>query len=122
MAPVAYDIGYTEQRNRLTNAFRIILAIPVLMVAAWSYFAEILAFIQWFIIVFTGKRNRSMWDLQYAFMGFYGRVSGYAQMMFDPYPPFGTDPGQTPVRTALATRSRPTGSRTVCGSSGSSRR
>lgn len=103
MAAVAYDITYTEPRNRLTTAFRLILAIPHLIVSAvWSYFAEILAFIQWFIILFTGKRNGALWDLQYAFFGYYGRVNGYIGLLFDEYPAFGTDPGRVPVRTELA--------------------
>ena len=60
VSALTYDISYSEARSRLTNAFRIISAIPHLIVAAvWGYFAEILAFIQWFIIVFTGKRNRA---------------------------------------------------------------
>ena len=76
MAALAYDITYTEARNRVTNAFRLILAIPhLIVVTVWGYFAEILSVIQWFIIVFTGKRNQALWDLQYAFLGYYGRVS-----------------------------------------------
>ena len=59
MAALTYDIRYDERRSRLTNAFRLILAIPhLIVVGVWGYFAEILAFIQWFIILFTGKRNR----------------------------------------------------------------
>lgn len=98
MSALTYDISYDETRSRLTNAFRIILAIPHLIVAAvWGYFAEILAFIQWFIIVFTGKRNKALWDLQWAWLGYAGRVQGYANLMFDPYPVFGTAPGPVPV-------------------------
>ena len=41
----------------------------------WSYFVELLAFIQWFIILFTGQRNQGLWDLQYAWLGYYGRVT-----------------------------------------------
>ena len=58
-------------RNRLTNAFRLILAIPHLIVSAvWGYFAEILAFVQWFIIVFTGKRNRPSGTCSTRYLGY----------------------------------------------------
>ena len=67
------------------------------MVGVWGYFAQILALIQWFIVLFTGQRNQAMWDLQYAYLGYYGRVYGYADLMFDPYPPFGTEQGATPA-------------------------
>ena len=103
MAALTYDISYGETRSRLTNAFRLILAIPHLVVAAvWGAFAEILAFIQWFIVVFTGKRNRELWDLQWAWFGYAGRVEGYANVMFDPFPPFGTASGPVPVSIELA--------------------
>ena len=111
MAPLTYDVSYAEPRNRLTTAFRIILAIPhLIVVGVWGYFAEILAVIQWFIILFTGKRNEGMWDLQWAWLGYAGRVYGYVDLLFDPYPAFGTDPGPVPVvDRARRTRSRPTG-------------
>lgn len=103
MSAIGYDITYQEQRNRLTVAFRIILAIPHLIVSqVWGYLAQVLAVIQWFIIVFTGKRNEGLWNLQQSWLGYYSRVLGYTSLMFDPYPAFGTDPGNAPVRTAIS--------------------
>ena len=102
MAKLTFDIRYDEQRSRLTNAFRLILAIPHLIVVGVSgCFAQILAVIQWFIVLFTGQRNQAMWDLQYAYLGYFGRVYGYVDLMFDPYPPFGTEPGATPAALSL---------------------
>jgi hypothetical protein len=102
VAELTFDIRDDEPRSRLTNAFRLILAIPlVIVLTVWGYFAQILAFIQWFIILFTGQRNQAMWDLEYAYLGFAGRVHGYVDLMFDPYPPFGTSPGATPTAIAL---------------------
>jgi hypothetical protein len=102
MAAFSFDVSYTESRNRLTTAFRMILAIPHLIVSGvWGYFAELLAFIQWFIILFTGKRNQGLWDLQYAYLGYYARVTSYTSLLFDEYPAFGTAPGPAPVSTHL---------------------
>jgi Domain of unknown function (DUF4389) len=102
VAALTYDVAYTEARNRLTTAFRIILAIPHVIVAqVWGYLAEILAVIQWFIVLFTGRRNDGLWNLQNAWLGYYSRVYGYVYLLYDPYPAFGTDPGPVPVTTEL---------------------
>ena len=102
MAALTYDVTYTEARNRLTVAFRLILAIPHLIVAqVWGYLAQILGIIEWFVILFTGKRNRGMWDLQRAWLGYYGRAIGYVSLLHDEFPPFGTDAGNVPVRESL---------------------
>ena len=100
MAAVTYEVPYTEERNRLTTAFRIILAIPhLIVVQVWGYLMEILAIIEWFIILFTGKRNEGIWNLQWAWLGYYSRVYGYVDLLYDQYPAFGTDPGTVPART-----------------------
>ncbi len=98
-----YDVGYQEERNRLTVAFRIILAIPHLIVSqVWGYLAQVLALVQWFIILFTGKRNEGIWNLQQAWLGYYARVVGYVDLLFDQYPAFGTDVGTVPVQSAIS--------------------
>ena len=103
MSAIGYDVTYQEQRNRLTVAFRIILAIPHLIVSqVWGYLAQVLAVIQWFIVVFTGKRNEGIWNMQQSWLSYYGRVLGYINLLFDQYPPFGTDPGSVPVRSAIS--------------------
>jgi hypothetical protein len=103
VSAVGYDVTYEEQRNRLTTAFRFILAIPHLIVSqVWGYLAQIVGVIQWFIIVFTGKRNQGLWNLQQSWLGYYSRVGGYLSLLYDPYPAFGTDPGNAPVRTEIS--------------------
>jgi hypothetical protein len=103
MSNITYDVTFQESRNRLTVAFRIILAIPHVVVSTvWGYFAQILAFVQWFIILFTGKRNEGIWKLQQAYLGYYARVMGYISLLFDEYPAFGTDQGTVPARSAIS--------------------
>jgi hypothetical protein len=102
MSSVSYDVVYREDRNRLTTAFRMILVIPHLILAGlWAYLAEFLAVIQWFIVLFTGKRNESIFDLQNQWLGYATRVYSYYSLMYDPYPPFGTEAGETGVTYAL---------------------
>jgi hypothetical protein len=87
----------------LTVAFRLIWAIPHLIIAqVWGYLANILGVIQWFVILFTGKRNEGMWKLQQSYVYYYCRVIGYVSLLFDQYPAFGTDPGSAPVRSDIA--------------------
>jgi Domain of unknown function (DUF4389) len=98
-----YDVGYQEERNRLTVAFRIILAIPHLIIAGvWRYLVEILAIVQWFIVLFTGKRNQGIWNLQFSWLNYYSRVIGYVDLLFDEYPPFATADGPAAVRSAMS--------------------
>jgi hypothetical protein len=103
VAALSYDVAYIEERNRLTTAFRYILAIPHLfVVGVWGWFAELLSVIQWFIVVFTGKRNEGIWRMQWGWLAYASRVNGYVELLFDPYPPFGTETGPVPASTALA--------------------
>jgi hypothetical protein len=103
MSIFTYDVEYPEQRNRVTVAFRIILAIPHLIISqVWGRLAQVLAFIQWFIILFTGKRNEAMWNLQRSWLNYECRVLGYVDLLFDEYPAFASEAGPAPVRNAIS--------------------
>jgi len=55
------DITNTPHRNRLTIAFRALLVIPhAIVLNIWDNLTQIISVIQWFIILFTGKRNKSI--------------------------------------------------------------
>ncbi len=102
MSAVSLDITYTSPRNRLTNAFRIIWAIPHLVIVnVLSRLAQVLAVIQWFIVVFTGKRNRSLWDLSRGCLDWEVRAYAYAGMMYDTYPNFAFEKKDEPVEFVL---------------------
>ena len=103
MSSYTYDVGYPQERNRMTVAFRIILAIPHLIVSqVWGYLAQVLSVVQWVIVLFTGKRNEGIWNLQQSWLGYYSRVIGYVDLLFDEYPAFGTDAGPVPVQSAIS--------------------
>jgi hypothetical protein len=78
-----------EQRNRLTVAFRIILAIPqvfvlaLLAIAAW--FCFVIAF---FAVLFTGKWPDGLRDFVVKVMRWGLRVQAYVFLLTDLYPPF----------------------------------
>ncbi len=99
---VLYDVAYIESRNRLTTLIRMIMMIPhAVVVYFWGIFAQALGVVQWFVILFTGKRNEGLFKLQNDYLGYSTRVSSYAGLMYDEYPPFGTDPGATGVTYSL---------------------
>ena len=71
--------------------------------------AEILAVLQWFIILFTGKRNEGALGPAVGLARLRQPVNGYVDLLFDPYPAFGTDPGTVPIARTSTTTNRPTG-------------
>ena len=108
--PTTYSVtAQAETRNRLTVGFRIILAIPhLLLVGGPGYgagigertgnlgaVAGVAAFINWFIIVFTGKANKDLISLQQFYLRWRARAVAYEALLRDEYPPFGD--GDYPV-------------------------
>lgn len=108
-----------ENRNRLTTAFRIVLAIPHLvlvggpMAAAfswrWNYgnggnleagggggvlgvVAMVAAIIAWFAILFTGLYPVGLWKLAAFYLRWRVRAVAYTALLRDEYPPFGDGP------------------------------
>jgi hypothetical protein len=103
MATVTFDIEYTAgPRDRLSNALRVFYAIPhLIIVGALGYLAEALGVIQWVIILFTGKRNRGLWDLARGVLDWQARAYTYVGQMYDVYPNFGFEKKDEPVAFAI---------------------
>ena len=91
-----------ERRNRLTVAFRLILAIPhailvgpilgasragsVALLSAASYF---LAVVSWFTILVNGEHIKGIRDFSLYYLRWRARAIAYMALFVDPYPPFG---------------------------------
>ncbi len=98
-APVSLQIESSlGGRNRLTVAFRPILAIPHLLLVdsftrigggVLGLVADVCAVISWFAILFTGKHPRGLWDVAAMFVRWHARVATYTALLRDEYPPFG---------------------------------
>ena len=104
--PVAFDLDRdTTGRNRLTCFFRLLLAIPHnLLVGSpggggsngfLSLCVVVLAVVSWFVILFTGKQPRSIWDFTVGVLAWKSRAYTYMALLRDEYPPFGA--GDYPV-------------------------
>jgi hypothetical protein len=87
--PVTYEADYEERRSRLTTFFRLILVIPQVVVLWFVILvAEVLTFIAWFAILFTGRFPRGMFDFVSGAVRWQMRVNGYFLLLTDKYPPF----------------------------------
>jgi Domain of unknown function (DUF4389) len=102
--PVSFEADYVERRSRLTACFRLILVIPV---AIWLYVyaivASIVIVIAWFAIVLSGRYPQGLYDFVANYTRFVTRVTAYAALLCDPYPPFGGGADDSyPVRMQFA--------------------
>lgn len=84
-----FAVRYVERRSRLTNFFRLLLAIPHFVVL-WFYslFAAVAVFVAWFAIVLTARYPAGLYDFVAGFHRYYARVMSYSNLLADPYPPF----------------------------------
>jgi hypothetical protein len=102
--PVTFEADYVERRSRLTAFFRLILAIPLAIVLyVFGIIASIAILIAWFAIVISGRYPKGLYDFVAGFNRFLARVTAYAALLSDPYPPFGgSDSRDYPVRMQFA--------------------
>jgi hypothetical protein len=78
-----------ENRNRLTVAFRLILAIPqIIVLFALLIASAVVTFIALFAVLFTGKWPEGMRNFVINVTRWYLRVSAYTALLTDAYPPF----------------------------------
>ena len=61
--------------------------------------AGVVTIVAWFAILITGRYPRGLWDFAMMTMRWGARVTAYAGLMRDEYPPFGDEP--YPVRFAM---------------------
>ena len=102
MHPVQFMAQYAQRRSRLTVFFRLILAIPHLIVASlWGIAAIIVTFIAWFAILITGRYPLGMWRFVAEWFAYYQRVMGYTWLLTDVYPPFGNAGSEYPIYVGL---------------------
>jgi hypothetical protein len=102
--PVTFEADYVEQRNRLTTFLRLIMLIPVAIVLyVFGIVAGIAIVIAWLAIVITGRYPQGLYSFVADFNRFLARVTAYAALLTDAYPPFSgaVDPAY-PVRMQFA--------------------
>ncbi|TMK98214.1 MAG: DUF4389 domain-containing protein [Actinobacteria bacterium] len=98
--PVRFEADYVERRSRLTTLLRLILVIPAaLLLYLYAIVAGIVIVIAWFAIVITGRYPAGLYNFVAGYTRCLVRVTSYALLLCDPYPPLGGSPDDSyPVR------------------------
>lgn len=115
--PARLDIASARELDRWRPLVQWILAIPHwLLLYVLELVSEIVAFVSWLVIVFTGRLPEGLANVQGLYLRYMNRTWAYAGFLHDEYPPFTfdmvtTDPGDhRPVRVdvvpALEDRNR----------------
>lgn len=118
-APVTVDVAVPAELDRWRPFVQWVLAIPHLFIASLlGRASQAVAFVSWFIIVFTGRLPAGLANFQTMYLRYNLRATSYAAFLRDTYPPFAfemaqSDPGDDPpvrldVRPALEGRNRVT--------------
>lgn len=85
--PVQYSIDYSEQRNRLTTLFRIILSIPINILWQLLSFASGAIFLPVVLmLLFRAKYPRWWFDFILEMRRFQTRINAYNGLLTDDYP------------------------------------
>lgn len=101
--PIGMSVGPDLSRSRLTVFFRLIIAIPHLIVLMlWGIVAEIVVIVAWFAALITGRVPDGLHGFLATYMRYYVRVSAYLFLLVDPFPPFSGAEGGYPVDVRVA--------------------
>jgi len=81
--------GPLARYSRLKTGFRIILAIPIIVLRyVMQLMLEIGAIAAWFVIVITGNVPRGLFDLMVLANSYIARSDAYLTLLTETYPPF----------------------------------
>jgi hypothetical protein len=87
--PVDVEIDPPVEQSRLTIFFRLLLAVPALLVTSvLQYLFEIVAVLAWFYALFTGRANDGMRNLQAYCLRYQAQTYGYVLLLTGRYPSF----------------------------------
>src|SRR5687767_8139424 len=105
--PISFDVQPSAPQSRVSVFFRIILAIPHLLI---FYFLggvqSVVTLIAWFAIVITGKYPEGLLKFSIGVHRWGARVMGYATLLTDKYPPFSMDDDSSyPIRYQVQAQS-----------------
>lgn len=92
--PIRVNFGpAAERQSRLKAFFRILLALPVLLLVSYgtNYIQQMAALVAWLTIVFRGYLPEGINNMLTFVNGFHARVLGYVAILTDDYPPIGLE-------------------------------
>ena len=91
--PIDLEVDPPERQNRLVTFFRIILAIPALIVASvLIQVLQVIAFLGWFVCLAIGRMPKGMRDLSAYCLRYAMQTYGYVYLLTARYPSFAGSP------------------------------
>ena len=85
--PVTLEVDPPERQSRWVTFFRGILAIPALVIASvLLYLLELLAFLAWFVCLFTATMPEGFENLGLYSLRYYQQACGYLYLLTPRYP------------------------------------
>jgi hypothetical protein len=97
--PIGLVVTDDLRRSRLTVFFRLLLAIPHLIVLYLSSFvAEIVLVLAWVVALVLGRLPTGLHLLLAGYLAYSTRVTAYVLLLAEPWPPFGARPYPIGVR------------------------
>ena len=100
--PISFVVTDDLRRSRLTVFFRLLLVIPhLIVVALWAIAALFALLAAWFAALFTGRVPAGLHDFLASYLRYSTRVTAYAYLIADPFPPFGSG-GSYPLDVTIA--------------------
>ena len=95
--PIGLIVTDDLHRNRLTVAFRLLLAIPhFIVVLLWGVLTNLIVLVAWFAALFTGQVPDGLHNFIASWLRYATRVTAYVFLLTDPFPQFGSS-GSYPV-------------------------
>jgi len=104
MYPVQYEADYNREPNRWTTFFRLLLAIPWIVVAAfWGILLIFTHLFAWIAITIMGRYPQWLFEFNSGVVRFGVRVSAWIYLQTDEWPPFSLkDDPSYPIRVNIA--------------------
>ena len=96
--PLRFDIEYPEKLSRWLIFVKWLLALPhFLILYALGTVANVITFVAFFAILFTGRYPRGLFDFVVNIYRWQENVFAYYALFRDDYPPFSWEAGKYPV-------------------------
>src|SRR4029079_13194005 len=92
--PIQIVVADDLERSRVTVIFRLLLAIPhLIVVGLWGLAALAVSVIVWLALLFEGKAPRWLQGFVVSYLRYSVHVTAYLYLAAGPYPPFGGGEG-----------------------------
>jgi hypothetical protein len=104
MYPISYEVDFNPEPNRWTTFFRLLLAIPWLIVATfWGLLFLFTHFFAWVAVVILGRYPQWLYEFNSGVVRYSIRTSAWIYLQTDAWPPFSlSDDPSYPIRVNFA--------------------